>query len=58
LALRIESKTVGGRTARVERIIAGFEEVQRFVGEHKRIPQPIERVLGASALFVGSKKHN
>ena len=29
----------GGRSAREERIIAGFEEVQRFVEEHGRIPQ-------------------
>lgn len=29
----------GGRTAREERIIAGFEEVQRFVDEHGRAPR-------------------
>ena len=29
----------GGRSAREERIIAGFEEVKRFVEEHGRIPQ-------------------
>jgi hypothetical protein len=29
----------GGRTAREERIIAGFEEVQRFVGEHGHAPR-------------------
>jgi hypothetical protein len=29
----------GGRSAREERIIAGFEEVQRFVTEHGRVPQ-------------------
>jgi hypothetical protein len=29
----------GGRTAREERIIAGFEEIQRFVDEHGRNPQ-------------------
>lgn len=28
----------GGRTAREERIIAGFEEVQRFVDEHGHVP--------------------
>lgn len=28
-----------GRTAREERIIAGFEEIQRFVDEHQRVPQ-------------------
>lgn len=29
----------GGRTPREERIIAGFEEIQRFVDEHGREPQ-------------------
>src|SRR3546814_4391251 len=29
----------GGRTPREERIIAGFEEVQRFVDEHGRAPR-------------------
>ena len=29
----------GGRSAREERIIAGFEEIQRFVTEHGRAPQ-------------------
>ncbi|HNY29501.1 MAG TPA: GIY-YIG nuclease family protein [Fibrobacteria bacterium] len=29
----------GGRSAREERIIAGFEEIQKFVETHKRVPQ-------------------
>ncbi len=29
----------GGRSARDQRIIAGFEEVERFVQEHGRVPQ-------------------
>ena len=29
----------GGRTAREQRIIAGFEEIQRFVEEHGRKPE-------------------
>jgi hypothetical protein len=29
----------GGRTARQQRIIAGFEEIERFVEEHGRAPQ-------------------
>jgi hypothetical protein len=29
----------GGRSAREERIIAGFEEIQRFVEKHSRAPQ-------------------
>jgi hypothetical protein len=29
----------GGRSAREQRIIAGFEEIERFVEEHGRVPQ-------------------
>ncbi len=29
----------GGRSPREERIIAGFEEIQRFVEQHGRVPQ-------------------
>jgi len=29
----------GGRSAREERIVAGFEEIQRFVDAHGRVPQ-------------------
>jgi hypothetical protein len=29
----------GGRTARQQRIIAGFEEIERFYDEHGRVPQ-------------------
>ncbi len=29
----------GGRSPREERIIAGFEDIQRFVGQHGRVPQ-------------------
>lgn len=32
-------ETKGGRSAREERIIAGFEDIQRFVEEHGRAPQ-------------------
>lgn len=39
LGVEVESKATGSRTAREERIIAGFEEIQRFVDEHKRMPQ-------------------
>ncbi len=34
-----QPKKEGNRSAREERIIAGFEEIQRFVEEHGRIPQ-------------------
>ncbi|CCD95151.1 YeeC-like protein [Bradyrhizobium sp. ORS 375] len=39
LGVEVETKQEGGRTAREERIIAGFEEIQRFVTEHGRVPQ-------------------
>jgi hypothetical protein len=34
-----QSEKKGGRSAREERIIAGFEEIQRFVEKHNRAPQ-------------------
>jgi len=34
-----EPEKKGGRSAREERIIAGFEEIQRFVEKHNRAPQ-------------------
>lgn len=39
LGVDVETKAAGGRTPREERIIAGFEEVQRFVDEHGRTPR-------------------
>ena len=39
LGVEVESKTASSRTLREERIIAGFEEVERFVEEHGRLPQ-------------------
>lgn len=39
LGVETEAKREGGRTAREERIIAGFEEVQRFAEERGRPPQ-------------------
>lgn len=39
LGVEIEAKATGGRTPREERIIAGFEDIQRFVEEHGRAPQ-------------------
>jgi hypothetical protein len=39
LGVEVEPPRAGGRTAREERIIAGFEEIQRFVTEHGRLPQ-------------------
>ena len=39
LGVEVEAKKAAGRTPREERIIAGFEEIQRFVEEHGRAPQ-------------------
>ncbi len=39
LGIEVEAKRAGSRTPREERIIAGFEEIQRFVEEHGRSPQ-------------------
>lgn len=39
LGVEAEAKPTGGRTAREERIIAGFEDIQRFVDKHGRVPQ-------------------
>ena len=38
LGVEVETKRQGSRTPREERIIAGFEEIQRFVAEHGRAP--------------------
>jgi len=39
LGVEIEAKKEAGQTPREERIIAGFEEIQRFVEQHGRAPQ-------------------
>lgn len=39
LGVEVESKKFSSRTPREERIIAGFEEIQRFTEEHGRAPQ-------------------
>lgn len=39
LGVEIEAKATGNRTPREERIVAGFEDIQRFVDEHKHTPQ-------------------
>ena len=40
----VEAKKVASRTPHEERIIAGFEEVQRFVEEHGRSPPAMVRM--------------
>ncbi len=39
LGVEAEAVSTGGRTAKEQRIIAGFEEIERFVEEHGRPPQ-------------------
>ncbi|MFL1461830.1 GIY-YIG nuclease family protein [Roseococcus sp. DSY-14] len=39
LGIEVEAKREGSRTPREERMIAGFEEIQRFVEDHGRAPQ-------------------
>jgi Meiotically Up-regulated Gene 113 (MUG113) protein len=39
LGVEVEAKKTGKHTPREERIIAGFEEIQRFTEEHGRRPQ-------------------
>lgn len=39
LGVEAEPVATGGRTAKEQRIIAGFEEIERFAAEHGRLPQ-------------------
>ena len=39
LGVEVEAKKVAARTPQEERVIAGFEEIQRFVEEHGHPPQ-------------------
>jgi len=39
LGVETAAPVAGGRTAREQRIIAGFEEIERFVEEHGRTPE-------------------
>lgn len=39
LGIEVEAKRVGSRTPQQERIIAGFEDIQRFVDEHGHAPR-------------------
>ena len=42
LGIEVEKKKQVTRTPREERIIAGFEDIQKFVSEHGRVPQHSE----------------
>lgn len=39
LGVEVDTSPASSRSAREERIIAGFEDIQRFVTEHGRLPQ-------------------
>ncbi len=39
LGVEVDVKKVGQRTPREERIVAGFEEIERFWQKHQRLPQ-------------------
>lgn len=39
LGVEVEAKSTGSRTPREESIIAGFEEIERFVEAHGKLPQ-------------------
>ena len=39
LGVEVEARSTSNRTPREERIIAGFEEIERFVEAHGRLPQ-------------------
>lgn len=43
LGVEADAAPTGGRSAREQRIIAGFEEVERFVQEHGRTPEHREK---------------
>ena len=42
LGVEVEAKRVGSRTPQQERVIAGFEDIQRFVEEHGYAPRHAE----------------
>jgi len=42
LGVEAEAAPSGGRSAREQRIIAGFEEIERFVREQGRLPEHAE----------------
>lgn len=39
LGVETDAPETGGRSAKEQRIIAGFEEIERFVQEHRRLPE-------------------
>ncbi len=53
LGVEVEAKRQGSRTPREERIIAGFEEIQRFVAEHARLWPILARQKGHGGNGLG-----
>ena len=53
LGVEVETKQESSRTAREERIIAGFEEIQRFVDQHGCAPSTA-RIATSSSAFLPS----
>ena len=45
LGVEVKTKTKSSLTPRQERIIAGFEDIQRFVEEHGHAPSPLPHLL-------------
>src|SRR5438105_9778400 len=39
LGVETEPTHLGGRSAKEQRVIAGFEEIERFIQEHGRMPE-------------------
>lgn len=62
LGVEVEVKQVAARTPREERIIAGFEEIQRFVEENGRLPSMaegndiFERIYAARLIQIRSQQ--
>ncbi|MEZ0454173.1 GIY-YIG nuclease family protein [Sphingobacterium thalpophilum] len=62
LGVEVESKRAVECTAREERIIAGFEEIQKFVKEHGRLPEHgenkdiFERLYAVRLEQIGKQK--
>ena len=55
LGVDVEPVSSGGHSAKEQRIIAGFEEIQRFVEEHGQPPQHGETRHGVFS-FVKSEQ--
>ena len=52
LGVEVETKKAVTRTPREERIIAGFEEIQRFAEEHGAAPSTVKSVISFERLYA------